>query len=90
MSVFLWFGDATFAGTHGNGRAAPIPAVRLTTIELLNPSLTRHSGLRRRTVGTAESRSVKSRPHQRARKSATNNPRFHTAWTHTGRAATVS
>jgi hypothetical protein len=32
-SVRYRFGDATFAGTHGNGRDAPIPAVRATVIK---------------------------------------------------------
>jgi hypothetical protein len=36
-------GKATFAGTHGNGRDASIPAVRGATIEPLESTLKRHS-----------------------------------------------
>jgi hypothetical protein len=49
------FGEGTFAGMSGDDEDAPIPAYSQTAIELLNPTLTRHLlGLRRRTVGTAE------------------------------------
>src|SRR4051794_39530686 len=37
-----------------SGGSAPLPVIRYATIDLLNPSLTHHSGLPRRTVGTAE------------------------------------
>jgi hypothetical protein len=35
-------GEGTFAGPHGNGRAAPITAVRATPIELVKPTLSGH------------------------------------------------
>jgi len=48
--------EKTFAGTHGNGRDAPIPAVRETTIEPQGSTLTRPSRRRQQTVGSAEKR----------------------------------
>src|SRR4051795_2414881 len=45
------------AGTHGNGRNAPIPDLRLTTMEPPGSTLKSHSWPRQRIVGSTRKRS---------------------------------
>jgi len=46
----------SFVATAANGKVAPIPAVRETTIEPQGSTLTRPSRRRQQTVGSAEKR----------------------------------
>jgi hypothetical protein len=43
LSARCRFSQGTFAGTRGNGRDAPIPAIRRTAIEPPVPTLKSHS-----------------------------------------------
>ena len=58
MSARCQFSQGTFAGTRGNGRNAPIPAVRAATIGRLKSTQTGHDrlGLFNYLVGAGEDR----------------------------------
>jgi hypothetical protein len=58
LSARCRFGKATFGGTHGNEKDAPIPAIRQTAMEPRGPTLKRHFWLRQRDMPTAGSRQL--------------------------------
>jgi len=54
------FGKETFAGTRGNGREAPKPAVRQSWVERVKPTLRRHSPPRQRMVGSGREADIRT------------------------------